>query len=548
MKGNLTHLPMLAMAIFCMSALVPAQEPQVLISGLSEEHTLGPEEKHLYTVSLQEGAAVIGEADQHGVDLVIDVLGPDGKLLYTVDSPNGREGPEPIEVTAFQTGLYTLIIHTLDEKAPPGKYVMKIERVLTVDENGQRLGEKNYPPVLAALWRSYVSNSKAIEEFLASRKGKGPIIEDVKDDRENVSVTYFYYGNDHTAEVTVRGGPHAETGGLQMKRFLRTPLFFASELVPKDARYTYRFAATETQFVGPAATIQVSKELPSVRDPLNPERFEGRSALSMPSAPPQPYLLKNESIPQGKLTPAALNSAVLKENRNMTIYTPAGYEGTKKPSDLLILFDGEDYDGGDSSSVSVPTILDNLIAAKKIPPAVAVFVKNNAGHRLQDLVESRQFADFIGTELVPWVRKNYGINPGANHVVIAGASAGGLAASYCAFTHSEVIGNALSLSGPYWVTKGWRLDVPFPLAMARETGDLIGQFRTSKPLPLRFYVAVGRFEFTSAMLGTNRELRDVLLLKGYPVTYEEVDGAHDSIWWRGSLADGLISLLEPRTN
>jgi enterochelin esterase family protein len=45
------------------------------------------------------------------------------------------------------------------------------------------------------------------------------------------------------------------------------------------------------------------------------------------------------------------------------------------------------------------------------------------------------------------------------------------------------------------------------------------------------------------MLGTNRELRDVLELKGYPVTYREVDGEHDNIWWRGSLADGLIALL-----
>ncbi len=45
------------------------------------------------------------------------------------------------------------------------------------------------------------------------------------------------------------------------------------------------------------------------------------------------------------------------------------------------------------------------------------------------------------------------------------------------------------------------------------------------------------------MLGTNRELRDVLLLKGYSVTYKEFDSGHEYIWWRGSFADGLILLL-----
>ena len=63
---------------------------------------------------------LLGEADQHGVDLVIDIFGPDGKLIRTVDSPNGTEGPEPIDLTAFTSGQYKLVIHTLDPGAHPG--------------------------------------------------------------------------------------------------------------------------------------------------------------------------------------------------------------------------------------------------------------------------------------------------------------------------------------------------------------------------------------------------------------------------------------------
>ena len=517
-----------------------------LVGGLNEEHTLGPDEKHVYTITLEEGAAVIGKADQHGVDLVIDVLDPNGKLLYTVDSPNGTEGPEPIDLTAFRTGRYTLVIHTLDERAKPGKYVMKIDRVLTVEENGQRLIEKTYPAALRALWHNYLSDPKAIDEFIVSRKGRGPVIEDVKEDSKNMRVTYIFYGDDHTSAVTLGGGPHGVTGGLPMKRFLHTPLFYAWEMVPRDARYTYDFSVTETWFLGPTGAIQLSNDLPSIRDPLNPDVFGSRSVLSMPAAPPQPYIAESKSTPHGKLTSATLQSFLLKENRPLTIYVPSGYEDAKTASDLLIVLDGEEYDG--SGSVPTPTILDNLIATKKTPAIVAVFVKNT-GHRVRDLRGSREFADFVGTELVPWIRKNYRINAGPDHAVAAGASLGGLGASYCAFTHPEAIGNALSLSGSFWLTNGWRQEErqPFPLNLAGETGDFLVQVRNSERLPLRFYIAVGRFESSGAMLGTNRELRDILLLKGYPVSYEEVEGEHDNVWWRESLADGLLSLLGRQT-
>jgi pimeloyl-ACP methyl ester carboxylesterase len=138
--SRITYIAAFAAAmLYWMAPAAYAQEPQPLTSGLNHERTLGPGENHVYTITLQEGAAVLGEADQHGADLAIDIFGPDGKLIRTVDSPNGTEGPEPIDLTAFRTGIYKLVIHMLDEKAMPGKYVMKIDRVLTIGENAQRM-------------------------------------------------------------------------------------------------------------------------------------------------------------------------------------------------------------------------------------------------------------------------------------------------------------------------------------------------------------------------------------------------------------------------
>ena len=517
------------------SASAQGQETHKLSPGFTEERVLAPGENHVYTISLDDGAAVLGEAEQHGVDLVIDEFAPDGKLIRTVDSPNGIEGPEPIDLTAHTKGQYRLIIHTLDPGAKAGRYVMKIERLIPTGENALRMSEKNYPPSLQSLWKEYVKDPNAIDRFLASRKGKGPIIEEGKGDSNNVDVTYLYYGDGNTENAEVFGGTRSSVGGTQMHRFMRTSLFFATETVPKDARYRYGFAITETRFAGPQGIIQISEEREAT-DALNPDTFGGLSVLTLAAAPPQLYVTSSDSVPHGKLTPTSFKSARLNADRTLTLYTPPGYDASTA-ADLLIVFDGGSYDGSAASLIPTPTILDNLIAAKKIGPTVAVFV-NNMGQRNRDLGGYAPFADFLALELIPWVRGNYRIKDGPSHVVLAGSSRGGLAASHCAFVHSDVVGNVLSQSGAYWVRNNDSNPPPWPIT--EDTGDLILSFRQSARLPVKFYMEVGRFD---GLLQVNREMRDVLLLKGYPVIYREFDGGHDYLYWRGSLADGLMSLI-----
>jgi enterochelin esterase family protein len=539
MRTRTNWIAAFAAAIF-LYASTPAncQQPTPLTPGFTQERTLGGGDNHVYTVKLESGAAVLGEADQHGVDLVIDMFGPDGNLIRTVDSPNGTEGPEPIDLTAFATGQYKLVIHTLDPGAAPGKYLMKINRLVTAEENAPRMAEQNYPAALLNLWKQYLKDPHAIDQFIASRKGKGPIIEEIKDDSRNMNVTYLYYGDEHTEKVEVFGDPHEDDGGRPpMQRFMRTPLFFVTETVPKDSRYRYAFDVTEIHFAGPKETIQLSEERFAI-DPLNPDKFQGFSVMVLPAAPPQLYVEASASVPRGKVMPTSLKSAALKEDRALSTYTPPGYDGPNAmAADLLIVFDGETYVGGASSGIPTPTILDNLIAAKKIGPTVAIFV-NNMGQRTRDLGGYMPFADFVALELIPWARKNYRIQDGPSHVVLAGSSRGGLAASHCAFVHSDIVGKVLSQSGAYWVRNDEVNPLPWPIT--EDTGDLTLSFRKSAPLPIQFYMEVGRFD---SLLKDNRELRDVLIVKGYQLTYREFDGGHDYFYWRGSLENGLISLL-----
>src|SRR5207237_8102949 len=107
-------------------------------------------------------------------------------------------------------------------------------------------------------------------------------------------------------------------------------------------------------------------------DPLKPHRwfcgpaaskYECQSIAELPNAPPQPWIVKNSDSPAGKIDKHKIKSDLLKNERNISVYTPPGYRSDGEPYALLVLFD----EGAYLNNVPTPTILDNLIAASKIP-------------------------------------------------------------------------------------------------------------------------------------------------------------------------------------
>ncbi len=77
--------------------------------------------------------------EQKGIDVVVEVYLPDGKKLFEVDSPNGAQGPELLEVFAPTDGDYTLKVRALEEKAEAGRYEIKILELRTATENDKKL-------------------------------------------------------------------------------------------------------------------------------------------------------------------------------------------------------------------------------------------------------------------------------------------------------------------------------------------------------------------------------------------------------------------------
>jgi enterochelin esterase family protein len=265
--------------------------------------------------------------------------------------------------------------------------------------------------------------------------------------------------------------------------------------------------------------------------------------LELPGAPPQPWVERLPGVPKGTLKEQKIKSESLKGERTVAVYTPAGYDPRGDEYGLLVLFDGAFYQ--DKDMIPAPVILDNLIAKKKIPPLLAVFVKHNPLSRNKDLSCSEPFADFLVKELVPWVRGQYRVSADPACTIVGGLSLGGLMASYCGLRHSDVFGNVLSQSGSYWWFPGGLEQDPRAM-LDVEPGWLTREFVAAPHRPLRFYLEIGRFEdggILTSMCGESRRFRDVLKAKGYSVHYSEYNGGHDYVTWRGSFADGLMALV-----
>jgi enterochelin esterase family protein len=398
-------------------------------------------------------------------------------------------------------------------------------------------------------------NRDALKQFWQELQGKGPLVEPVQGDARSSWVTFLWRGNDKTRRVSVNGGLPTVDGKKWLTRLADTDVWYRTEKILNDARFAYFFAINGPVKLPPsndrAALAQFMEQCPARSDPLNPNTLilQGMipaSLLELPAAPAQPWVKPLEGVPKGTLKEHRLKSKSLKDERAVTVYTPANYDPKGEKHGLLVLFDGAFYQ--DDEMIPGPTILDNLIARKKIQPLVVVLVKHELGTRNKDLMCSEPFAAFLVNELVPWVRAEYRVSEEPARTIVGGLSLGGLMASYCGLCHPDVFGNVLSQSGSYWWYPGGLEQDDRDLPMA-EPGWLTREYLTAPRRDVRFYVEIGRFEqgggFANAVTETQR-FRDILKAKGYSIQYSEYTGGHDYVSWRGTFADGLMALAGVR--
>ena len=363
-----------------------------------------------------------------------------------------------------------------------------------------------------------------------------PLIEQIPDDPQHSLVTFPWRAADDTRNVAVVGQlvNGAEPAKNRMFRVQGSDVWYLSFAIRNDARFTYSFSPDDSMLplLDPARVARDFQQ-----DPLNTRRFLGLSGkyssyVELPDAPSEPWQTPAPETVRGRLARTSFRSRLLGNERALWIYTPAPFDPNPQDYPLLVLLDGGAYT---HSSTPAAAILDHLIATKQIRPTLAILVGNT--QRARELPSS-MFAAFLATELVPWATGKYGASQNPASIVIAGSSLGGLVASFAAFQHPDVFGNALSMSGSYWWEWGDR----------EEPEWLTRRFQETPRRPVRFFVAVGAMEKADSQLFTNRRFANVLAEKGYSVEYQEFNGGHGYISWRRALFDGLITLLGEEGN
>ena len=192
-------------------------------------------------------------------------------------------------------------------------------------------------------------NRAALEQFWEEVTGKTPLIETISENDRLRRITFLWRGGDEARDLKLVGFVPPEFEQKTFSRLDETDVWFLTVRLPIAARFTYGF------------TDPLGKKK-GIADPLNPHKFGYRSLVELPNAPPQPWIHVQSDVPKGSLKQQKFSSAILKEERTVSIYTPAGYDLRGGPYRLLVLFDGEAY----SSDVPTPTILDNLVLQREI--------------------------------------------------------------------------------------------------------------------------------------------------------------------------------------
>jgi enterochelin esterase family protein len=244
------------------------------------------------------------------------------------------------------------------------------------------------------------------------------------------------------------------------------------------------------------------------------------------------HLYQVNDVPHGTLSRVWYDSPTLGQQRRMTVYLPAAYDGKKQFPVMYLLHGhgGDETAWGDLGRAS--QIMDNLIAEGKCVPMIVVMPNGNPtcnaapgwwhegmytpdGNAFRDLGAKASMEESF-MDIVNYVDSHYSTIAKRSGRAVTGLSMGG----GHTFGISRLYPETFDYYGLQSAAARFRSDdAKFNEQMAR--------LFASKPK--LYWIAIGKEDFLMQM---NSQLRQYLDAHNYPYEYYENDGGH--IWrnWR----------------
>ena len=270
-----------------------------------------------------------------------------------------------------------------------------------------------------------------------------------------------------------------------------------------------------------------------------------------------PELRVRPDVPAGAVTEFTMNSADSKiypglkgaYQRKVAVYIPKQYvAGAEAP--FIVAQDGMGYRN------TLPRILDNMIADRRLPIMIAILINSGGGdgqgseRGLEYDTVSEKYATFIETEVLPRIAKDYNVkfttDPEGRAAM--GGSSGGAAAFTMGWFRPDLYRRILTYSGTY-VNQQSPKNEQSPHGAWEYHENLISK---SEPKPLRVWLEVSEKDNGAARdeasyhnwVLANQRMAAVLKAKAYHYHYVFAEGAghNDGKVTRATLPEALMWL------
>jgi len=261
-----------------------------------------------------------------------------------------------------------------------------------------------------------------------------------------------------------------------------------------------------------------------------------------------PDSTRHEGVPQGEVTKAVWKSTIYPGTiREYYVYVPAQYDPVgKEPASVMVFQDGHTY-VDDKGQFRVPSVFDNLIAAKEMPVTIGIFVnpgwfaekldapqgwKAPAGIGSNRSTEydslGGQYAKFLETEILAEVGKTLRLTTDPEQRAICGISSGGICAFTVAWERPDLFRKVLSHVGSFTNIKGGNA-YPFLI-------------RKTERKPLRVSLQDGSNDLDNEHGSwplANQEMDAALRFMGYDSQFVFGEGGHNGNHGGAILPDSL---------